>query len=142
MTEEEIIQGNKLIAEFMGFKRYYPNMTGESELSKHYYYPKMDRIFDESMYITDMSKTCAEGVYKCIDITQSRHIKEYRFHSSWNWLIPVYSKLMQTISPVDLEEIYDMQNSFEEAVWHDRVDWGFGAVVEFLNFYNQKIEMC
>ena len=59
MTTEEIIKGNKLIAEFMGFVKYYPNMTSESDLSNFYYYLHLDkylRIFIEYFSIVMCSR--------------------------------------------------------------------------------------
>lgn len=106
---DRIIEGNISLAEFMGFKRYFPNMSNTSELSKHYHYPYMDDVFDESMYVSDIHTVCVEGKFKCINITQSRHISEYKFHNSMAWLFPIVQKIFslpqEEISPLDLADV-------------------------------------
>ena len=102
MTREEIIKGNKLIAEFMGFVRYFPNMTLESDLSKFYYYPYNDRIFDEGLY-TSTKMTSQEGYYVNQCIRENHHLKNMQFHSSWGWLMPVVQKIATLGFKVTLE---------------------------------------
>lgn len=64
MTKEEIEEGNKLIAEFMGWKYI---AADETKHFKYDYYIQPDR----------------------------NHFDAWRleYHSSWDWLMPVYKKI-------------------------------------------------
>lgn len=72
MSEKEIIEGNKLIAEFMGGKYYdaWENKFYHSA-SPHYYFDV------QSLYLKDKVK------------------KELKYHASWNWLMRVVEKIEQ-----------------------------------------------
>lgn len=60
-----------------------------------------------------------------------RHSKVH-FDTDWNWLIPVYSKIMaEEFSTVNTEE-FDLQTEFEEAVYRNRLDHAFDCVVKYL----------
>jgi hypothetical protein len=72
-----------------------------------------------------------------------------KFHEDWNMLIPVYSKIMLTCREEDPDvsisgvvtyddDIYDLQNKFEEAVFGNRIDLAFDAIVTFLKYYNER----
>ena len=75
----------------------------------------------------------------------------FKYHSDWNLLIPVYSKIQLTcrnedndMSPSELalyvsdDEIYILQDAFENAVFENRIDLAFDAVTTFLTWYNKK----
>jgi hypothetical protein len=66
MTKEEIIEGNKLIAEFM-----YPEAKKEYEMGE-----------------IDIS----DGIYKkmCLVMNDFNHMS---YHTSWDWLMPVVEKI-------------------------------------------------
>ncbi len=127
-------EGNKLIAEFMGFKRYFPNMTSDSELSLHYKYPNVDNVFDETLFIGEFVCTRTNGikVYKCsiFDITNSRHVKDYRFNSSWNWLMPVIDKIKSTT-----EEPEELDN-LKDTLWFGSIEDVYWKVVDFIKEHN------
>ena len=54
------------------------------------------------------------------------------YEYDWNWIIPVYSKIMaEEFSTANTEE-FDLQTEFEEAVWGNRVDHAFDCVVKYL----------
>lgn len=74
MTQEEIVEGNKLIAEFMGFKPWvdFNIQLGFCELNINKY----------STYEDGMGH-----------IPHACTFKELRFHSSWDWLMPVIDKI-------------------------------------------------
>lgn len=142
MTQEEIIKGNKLIAEFMGFVRYFPNMTLESDLSKFYYYPYNDRIFDEGLYTSTIKMTSQEGYYVNQCIRENHHLKNMQFHSSWGWLIPVigkiyslneYTKYKDYTSNIVCEGGIYINTKFIEVTFRD--------VVDFIKWYNKNKEI-
>ncbi len=68
LTEQKILKGNKLIAEFMGYK-------WERPISKKTHKQEVcDRMFiNENDYIT--------------------HYNQLKYHSSWDWLMPVVLKI-------------------------------------------------
>ena len=94
MEKNEILEGNKLIAEFLGYKSG-PNRTGRG----FGYYDLGGLIY---------------------------HSNELRYHSSWNWLMPVVKKI-STIHqyPNMLKCDYgDFMDADIDTIWQ--------AVVEFI----------
>ena len=77
MTQEEILEGNKLIAEFMEGKpeQWYPENKDTGSSGIHYYFSK-----DKSP-------------------TNEKYIGEYalKYHSSLDWLMPVVEKVCSTV---------------------------------------------
>jgi hypothetical protein len=96
MNTQEIIENNKIICEYMGFVRHFPNMTLTSDLSQIYYYPYMDRIFDEGLYTSTIKMTSQEGYYTNQCIRESHHLKDMQFHKSFAWLMPVLQKIQNS----------------------------------------------
>lgn len=66
MTNEEIINGNKLIAEFMGYEK-----TIYSD------------VFNGDLYALDVSNG---EIYT---------ISQMQYHASWDWIMPVVEKIEQ-----------------------------------------------
>lgn len=70
MTQEEIEEGNKLIAEFMSqFPGY----------QKHYHKVEKDYVYDNP------------------NTAEALPIKNSSFHESWSWLMPVVEKIWEII---------------------------------------------
>ena len=110
MTQEETIENNKLIAEFMG-----------GEFANHNCQPTAYWEFWK-----DEPPSNAPYIF-------NRHLK---YHTSWDWLMPVYSKAMQETENDGGDEHFDLQNYFEDAAMNNRIDLAFSAVVEFIKWYN------
>lgn len=72
MTTEEILEGNKLIAEFMGWQ-----------------FIGMDR---NSVWQNK------QPVFKRGKKEPHLFLKAFEYHSSWDWLIPVYNKILKTLN--------------------------------------------
>ena len=72
---EEIIEGNKLIAEFMGYNLIIPSMRRYPNNWKTSYW---ERNYDIEKHTTD-HVLCEENGLK--------------YHSSWDWLMPVVEKI-------------------------------------------------
>ena len=68
MTAQRIIEGNKLIAEFMG-----GNIRGNST--------------NEYVWSASMPE------FYCNQMNANHHVSELKFHSSWDWLMPVVAKI-------------------------------------------------
>jgi hypothetical protein len=121
MENNEIIKGNKLIAEFMGYK-YYPHPAKDSGWRKEKGHLKL------------------HGYFLC------RTNKQLEYHSSWDWLMPVVEKISETYTvniqsyPVmgfdvrfnegTYRRAYSENESAIKAVWT--------AVIKFIEWYNQK----
>lgn len=143
MTQEEIIEGNKLIAEFMGFTRYYPNMTRESDLSNIYIYGIYDKVFHESLYVTNTTLSCSNGVYKCYNINHSMHLKDMQFNSSWDWIIPVIEKI-EKLDDYSIVINYYSCNILDTAklnitfTSNSKIKAVYNAIIEFIKWYNKN----
>ena len=117
MSEQEIIEGNKLIAEFMGIKQ---NDFGHW-INKNHLLGSQSKLFDF----------------------------ELKYHSSWDWLMPVVEKIendLQDSFNVDIInknqcEIVRNGNEFIcgygfETIYHSKIKAVYYSVVEFIKWYN------
>jgi len=117
MTIEEITEGNKLIAGFMGGK-----LIKESWVVYEHY------IFD-SLPSTSPSKL--------------------KFHSSWDWLMPVFERMNSLGYAVSTTpwtiEIHEYLSGFEELICN--VEYGtpitekearYNIAVQFIKWYNSN----
>ena len=85
MNNEEITNGNKLIAEFMQAK---------NDISDIYYLPEFGHYFNS---------------YGQIEWNECFRSNELKYHSSWDWLMPVVEKIKRTPS-------YDCGDAFGTSV--------------------------
>lgn len=126
MIMEEIIQGNKLIARFMGILRIVPDYEIEVE-------------------------------YQLVELKDGGiwHWNELRYHSSWDWLMPVVDKIIKIdITPAPNWSGYRIEivprgyvkiSGFPMSTITTNVSVEgslilavYKAVVEFIQFYNAK----
>lgn len=110
MTQEEIIEGNKLIAEFM-----YPHNTYST------YY------IEEHSYL--------EFKYGNYDYHDTFSVDELKYHSDWSWLMGVISE-MNNIEEWNKYEIGDLSIALVSA----DIRYAFELVVEFIKEYNKQNE--
>ncbi len=101
MKKEEILKYNPLIAKFMG----YEYETGEGTQPIGWY------TLIKSTLISDM----ARREYLC------RNDLEMKYHSSWDWLMPVVSKI-ESISQKDTIELRDNHNT--------NIEWQFSVEIQ------------
>ena len=121
MTQEQITEGNKLIAEFMGF-------THWIDSGEWIGYCKLD-VDKYSAYKDGMG----HRPHACL-------FEDLRFHSSYDWLMPVIDKIRSmneysgfvdhTSSIVDEGGVY-INTKFIENTWKD--------VVEFIKWHNANM---
>jgi len=119
MTQEEILEGNKLIAEFMGGQskeKCSPWIRG--------YISEEEINFQEE----DYPENPHDG--SCWKFS------ELKYHSSWDWLIPCINKIYQS------NEYYkwkDASGQFENEVFINTkfIEVTWSAVVEFIKWYNK-----
>jgi hypothetical protein len=133
MTEQEIIEGNKLIAEFMDYEH-------------------DDNDEDSVTYCCDHLVNISEVAHwesSIDDWTSWLRADEMKFHSSWDWLMPVFKKIWESIDQFQYddepylyitEEIFhpdyllsDFINNNIEGVWN--------RCVEFIKWYNKSKEV-
>jgi hypothetical protein len=119
MSEEEILEGNKLIAEFMGYK-----------------------------YINPKDSCDRWGWYLNGDNSTSiNYLKELKYHSSWDCLMPVVEKIESILSISD-EDYYSitirrdeciLNNGYSDIIKHSlpnqsKIESIYKVVIEFINF--------
>ena len=86
MKQEQINQGNELIAKYVGAKYQgsYPN--GDAEESHLYHY--------------------GDNAIVPLNFCRTHSHTTMQYHKSWDWLVPVYNKLMQ--DDVEVSEMADL----------------------------------
>lgn len=112
MTTNNIQEGNKLIAEFMGGILW--------RVSRN---DNIDRIKMTHTAFPDKMLTCK--------------ISELRYHSSWDWLMPVVQKIKEVYNTLDLEIALFKENEplFNMTIFADiQTVWKF--CVQFIQWYN------
>ena len=132
MSEQEILEGNKLIAQFMGYK-YIPFDETKPKNSPVGWW-KDNRVG----IINKIEKN-----YLC------RKHTDLNYYSSWNWLMPVVEKIddMKDVRVNDITIgvtstiIYarSKTNSFFKQQNHSgetRIERTYNAVIEFIKWYN------
>jgi len=120
-TKEEIIEGNKLIAEFMGYEK-----TIYSD------------VFNGDLYALDVSKG---EIYA---------ISQMQYHTSWDWIMPVVEKIESfgfytNILSADNDNkkhamhITLVNEEEQYSLWYEsKILAVYKAVVEFIKWYNQN----
>ena len=106
MTSKEIIEGNKLIAEFMG-KTIYP-VRGTKEFKKWKGTPCDYEYF------------------------------EVKYHSSWDWLMPVCKKINESVIGITLDGSFAPVYRMLKGLTEINIEATWLAVVEFIKWYNQN----
>lgn len=111
MNAKEIIEGNKLIAEFMGY---------------------IDNG-DPDGFLIDPNTN--------YDV----NVDELKFHSSWDWLMPVVEKIQSLRNDKDIDEldrihITALEVSFKNLPknGYTKIEDMWQAVIEFIKWYNEK----
>lgn len=122
MKTEEIIENNKLIAEFMGWDKYNNGV---------YYTP-----FDDASY-------CGGEPTHIVNYPQ--HLK---FHFSWDWLMPVVKKIENlgytvTIAGIlcKITKVLDIENPVASLVCGDRskkLEIVYETIIQFIKWYNEN----
>ena len=123
MNNEEIIEGNKLIAEFMGYKEGFPHEGGDyincSDVVEGYEIPDHERAFPHN------------------DDKDSHQfpLNYLEFHSSWDWLVPVVKKILDLNN---MSELYKRMTRVTESLIYLDIQILFEEVVKFIKWYNSQ----
>ena len=122
MEEKEVLEGNKLIAEFMGVAPVY-----DDEYEMYQVIQVIEDVEDEQHFFTP---------------------KEMLFHSDWNWLMEVVDKLDYLGAKVtigrmkgDIEYIdpLNAENKVEVGIACGvKITAVYAAIVQFINWYNSN----
>jgi hypothetical protein len=139
--EKEILEGNKLIAEFMNSYRPY---------SGRYSGPHSIEDIGMILYTNDDGYYVTDGAIIRVDYSLSQLL----YHSSWEWLMPVVEKIENDIPGLDniggaqvlifndcckinpykmdvtFRPFNEIKGNKKEAIWH--------TVVEFIKWYNEQ----
>ena len=125
MQREEVIEGNKLIAEFMG-----------GIYSKHAEaWGLGENVHVHPKPIKHGSKIC-EGV-----IWAERFETELKYDTSWDWLIPVIDKITSDYTYQKYKEY--TCNMFDDGgiyINTKYIDVTYNNVVEFIKWYNENYQ--
>lgn len=110
------IENNKLIAEFMGGVLIYPANTnyGVFKFSKE----------DKHKLTYDIEPSTENGIAQGF----------LKFHSSWDWLMPVIRK----IRSLDPPHGWGYHNAICAALIETDIDTTYKVVVEFIKWYNNE----
>jgi hypothetical protein len=121
MSEVNVIEGNKLIATFDGWKFELIEKQGLVLVSGSCYFKD---TWEE------VNKFCGEKL---------------KYHTSWDWLMPVVEKIEHEITPV---EILDFQCRISRTIYNpeqilttsdeSKIAAVYNAVVQFIKFYNNN----
>lgn len=130
MEDEEILSGNKLIAEFMGgiahgnFFYQFPYEFGYKE------------THDEGGFVGSGPDSCWE-------------FNELQYHTSWDWLMPVAEKIEQLKYTVYIFNDYcRIEKEIGEVICHSvyphepepksKIDATFKTIMQFIKWYNEN----
>lgn len=107
MNNKEILEGNKLIAEFMGGK------------------------YDKDTTFPIHSDDIWLPIYGIVNYKTINNGKIIEYHQSWDWLMPVVEKCLigEAENGYDYTKLYD-------ALCHINFSEIYAQVVEFINWYN------
>lgn len=123
MTQEEIIEGNKLIAEFDGYK--FVNDDSLAYPNGYYYYP---------------NDGCGNSL---------KELEEFEYNSSWDWLMPVIEKIEKTgccasiiNNGCNIKTFISGDNGFNlnACDFESKIQTVYAVVVEYIKWYNKKLK--
>lgn len=144
MVKKDIREGNKLIAEFMGFK-YFPYKKEIQENSKTHNLvyqkfgwrlkngdPNRGLHIKFTSYPTDFKDTNYLG----------RSHNDLKYNSSWDWLIPVIKIIRNTKEFKELDIIpieFGDDNMIKGLIIQD-INTTHKGVIQYIKWYNKKLQ--
>ena len=110
---------NKLIAEFMGgIPSSVPNLINLPQT-----------VGESSLFCVKGSEGLPSGTYKV------ERLNELKYNTSWDWLMPVVSKILTNENYIDITQRENIMDSLPYGIEDDT----YAAVVEFIKWYNKKV---
>lgn len=87
---EEIVNGNVLLAKFMGFKMKPVRGKNKEYVYEYWYFdPNSPALVKKGVFFGTLKDTPYEDMF----LHQTIRFGEYPFHKNWNWLMPVVEKI-------------------------------------------------
>ena len=105
-------EGNKLIAEFMGY-RFYKHLPIKRDGWQ------LESNKDTALYL-------------------AHNDSDLKYHSSWDWLMPVIRKIKDTELSVYTEKGSYLVERIDEGITSVDIDNVFMRVIEFIKWYNEN----
>ena len=145
MKPKEIIESNKLIAEFMGAKNT-PIIGGEV------LHPISGHIISYKNEIYQADFNTVEGINNIPPSERKRYFRYFeedlKYHSSWDWLMPVVENIEGIGADILIGRMFcEIKFRFPlspEKEFDVRIVSGIkmnaihGAIIEFIKWYNQN----
>ena len=151
MSKQEIIEENKLIAEFMELKIF----NIQRLIPADGYYDLNDRIYPTNIYINknsldyiELIDSISSGLPIEIELYKCYEENSLRYHVSWDWLIPVVEKIENdlkdsfTIDIINKNQCEVIRNGDEficgygfETVNHLKIEAVYNSIVKFIKWY-------
>lgn len=156
LTKEQIIENNKIIAEFMGGKIISAN-SSPGTIKEFYYFEEVSKkeithnYGDFTLYTGSFSSTPFVHL-----------IDNLKYHKDWNWIMPVVGKIEEEMggfiniragrisiawidfsdeedNPLTIEGAYDKTVKFEKQTGEDtKLLKLYSLIVEFIVWYNKN----
>jgi len=71
------------------------------------------------------------------DIKDFIQFQDLKYHSSWNWIMPVVKKCLN-LTMEDLENYEKQYENIDDSFYQVNIDQTYKAVVEFIKWYNKN----
>ena len=136
MTQKEIIKGNCLIAEWLGYE--IDSLAEEDEPIRYYVDNHIECVADGIDYWETFEEDWTSWLYP----------EQMKFHSSWDWLMPVLTNIEKnfwvtttTRRGYSAVSIHQPQRGYEKIVRVDsenKLEATWSAIVEFIKWYNTQ----
>jgi len=123
----ETNEGNKLIMDFMEVKEEWATYDNYGMQEKVY--------FTKNPFFRTYS-------YRIPDLSLVAFLKQSKYHSSWDWLMPVISKCLLCWNQFSIRLLtaaitqFDFQEEIEKPLYNIDIDNTFNGVVNFIIWYN------
>lgn len=149
MTEKDIKEGNRMIAEFMGYTYYHPGIDIDTSDCGGLYerfeifskipievdeYPEDDQYYFKDLPNPDYKNKNSTRWNSYLEflgwnnINRSEFIMDLKYHCDWNELMPVCKKIK--------EAYFDMRTEMFEGLHSMDIEQTYNGVIEFLRFFN------
>ena len=124
MSEQEIIEGNRLIAEWLGYE--IDPLAEEDEPIRYYVDDHIECVADGIDYWETFEEDWTSWLYP----------EQMKFHSSWDWLMPVIDKIEAEYYNSHMSEwVYDKCLGVDFCILRYSLQEAYKQVIEFIKWY-------
>ena len=155
MKENEILEGNELIAKFIG-----------STITKQTLFEKDENLETLVVDVYSRPEFFNDDLYNLFGWLSYENLDRMRYHSSWDWLMPVVEEIESTKfdanigwvdfhimpdaitvnkqededNPLIIINLSDCMGSIEKEpiYYHGKIQATYQAVIEFIKWYNKQ----